>query len=242
VTVTPGEDEGNSQHDDAPPADAPPIDAAAELTPADATPSWRSEASDDDIDAAFAAIVSGITTDASWTPLTGSGPTGGGPTGSGPTDFGPTDFGPAADTGHQADSGPQAGVRRHPSGGGARPDTGEERARRRELRRLERAEEVAAYEAQQAEIQAERDADEAHFEPPEPPPLPRPKGRTIGAVLMLIFGVILLARPGLLAVGFDLSLVIAVVLILGGVTVLLTGIWRRRATAEADGWDDGAEV
>ena len=237
MTVTPGEDEGNSQHDDAPPADAPPIDAAAELTPADANPSWRSEASDDDIDAAFAAIVSGITTDASWTPLTGIGPTGGGPTGSGPTDFGP-----AADTGHQADSGPQAGVRRHPSGGGARPDTGEERARRRELRRLERAEEVAAYEAQQAEIQAERDADEAHFEPPEPPPLPRPKGRTIGAVLMLIFGVILLARPGLLAVGFDLSLVIAVVLILGGVTVLLTGIWRRRATAEADGWDDGAEV
>ena len=237
MTVTPGEDEGNSQHDDAPPADAPPIDAAAELTPADANPSWRSEASDDDIDAAFAAIVSGITTDASWTPLTGIGPTGGGPTGSGPTDFGP-----AADTAHQADSGPQAGVRRHPSGGGARPDTGEERARRRELRRLERAEEVAAYEAQQAEIQAERDADEAHFEPPEPPPLPRPKGRTIGAVLMLIFGVILLARPGLLAVGFDLSLVIAVVLILGGVTVLLTGIWRRRATAEADGWDDGAEV
>ncbi len=237
MTVTPGEDEGNSQHDDAPPADAPPIDAAAELTPADANPSWRSEASDDDIDAAFAAIVSGITTDASWTPLTGSGPTGSGPTG-----IGPTDFGPAADTGHQADSGPQAGVRRHPSGGGARPDTGEERARRRELRRLERAEEVAAYEAQQAEIQAERDADEAHFEPPEPPPLPRPKGRTIGAVLMLIFGVILLARPGLLAVGFDLSLVIAVVLILGGVTVLLTGIWRRRATAEADGWDDGAEV
>ncbi len=232
MTVTPGEDEGNSQHDDAPPADSPPIDAATELTPADANPSWRSETSDDDIDAAFAAIVSGITTDASWTPLTGSGPTG----------IGPTGFGPDADTGQQADSGPQAGAQRHPSGGGARPDTGEERARRRELRRLERAEEVAAYEAQQAEIQAERDADEAHFEPPEPPPLPRPKGRTIGAVLMLIGGIILLARPGLLTLGFDLSLVLAVVLILGGVTVLLTGIWRRRATAEADGWDDGAEV
>ena len=217
MTVTPGADEGSWNQEDSPPAES-----GTELTPAGTGATWRSETSDDDIDAAFAAIVSGITTDSSWTPLTGGGP--------------------SDDAGPPPDSGPQAGAQRHPSGGGARPDTGEERARRRELRRLERAEEVAAYEAQQAEIQAERDADEAHFEPPEPPPLPRPKGRTIGALLMLLGGIILLARPGLLAVGFDLSLVIAVVLILGGVTVLLTGIWRRRANAEADGWDDGAEV
>lgn len=218
MTATPDDDDGAWNQDDAPPAESGTelTPAGAELTPAGANASWRSEATDDDIDAAFAAIISGITTDAYWTPQTETGP--------------------------QHDSSPQAGAQRHPSGGGAGPDTGEERARRRELRRLERAEEVAAYEAQQAEIQAERDADEAHFEPPEPPPLPRPKGRTIGALLMLLGGIVLLARPGLLAVGFDLALVIAVVLILGGVTVLLTGIWRRRAGAEADGWDDGAEV
>ncbi len=211
MTVTPGDDDGSWNQEDAAPAES-----GAELTPAGAGASWRSETSDDDIDATFAAIISGMTAEASWTPLT--------------------------EAGQPNDAGPQAGAQRHPSGGGAQPDTGEERARRRELRRLERAEEVAAYEAQQAEIQAERDADEAHFEPPEPPPLPRPKGRTIGALLMLLGGIILLAHPGLLAVGFDLTLVIAVVLILGGVTVLLTGIWRRRASAEADGWDDGAEV
>jgi hypothetical protein len=205
VTTPPGDDEGARNQDDGRSAES-----GAELTPAGGNFSWRSETPDDDIDAAFAAIISGITTDASWTPLTEAGPAG--------------------------DSGPQAGAKRHPSGGGAQGETGEERARRRELRRLERAE------AQQAEIQAERDADEAHFEPPEPPPLPRPKGRTIGALLMLFGGIILLARPGLLAVGFDLTLVIAVVLILGGVTVLLNGIWRRRDRAEADGWDDGAEV
>lgn len=222
MTVTPGEDDGAFNQEDAPPAES-----AAEVAPTGANPSWRSDASDDDIDAAFAAIVSGITTDASWTPLAGAPP---------PTGIGPRTGAPAIE------SGPQAGAERHPSGGGARPETGEERARRRELRRLERAEEVAAYQAQQAEIQAERDADEAHFEPPDPPPLPRPKGRTIGALLMLLGGITLLARPGLLAVGFDLTLVIAVVLILSGVAVLLTGIWRRRDTAEADGWDDGAEV
>lgn len=204
VTPTPGEDEG-SHHEEALPGEP-----GAELTPAGANASWRSQASDDDIDQAFAAIVSSITTDAAWTP--------------------------------PIDSGQQAGAQRHPSGGGAHADTGEERARRRELRRLERAEEIASFEAHKAEVQAERDADEAHFTPPEPPPLPRPKGRTIGALLMLLGGIILLARPGLLAVGFDLALVLAVVLILGGVTILLTGIWRRHNAGDAAGWDDGAQV
>ena len=134
------------------------------------------------------------------------------------------------------------GIQRHPSAGGPTHDTGEERARRRELRRLERAEEVAAFAAHQAEIEAEREADDAHFTPPEPPPLPRPKGRTIGAALMILAGIALLARPGLLAVGPDLALVLAVVLILAGASILLTGIWRRRGGGDGDGWDDGAVV
>jgi Flp pilus assembly protein TadB len=135
-----------------------------------------------------------------------------------------------------------AGAERHPSAGRPLPDTSDDRARRRELRRLERAAEVAAFAAHEAEIEAERAADEAHFEPPEPPPLPRPKGRTIGALLMLLGGLVLLVRPGLLAVGFDLTMVIAVILMLGGAVLLLTGIWKRRNSSEADGWDDGAVV
>jgi hypothetical protein len=122
----------------------------------------------------------------------------------------------------------------------AGPETGAERARRRELRRLERAAEVAAFAAHEAEVQAERDADEAHFTPPEPPPLPRPKGRTIGAVLLIVAGLCLLAKPSVLAVGVELTLIIAVGMILGGAYLLLAGIWRRRAAA--DGSDDGAVV
>ena len=168
--------------------------------PTPAVIGWRSEATDADIDAAFAAIVSGIVSNPDL----------------------------------------PAGAERHPSAGRPLPDTSDDRARRRELRRLERAAEVAAFAAHEAEIEAERAADEAHFEPPEPPPLPRPKGRTIGALLMLLGGLVLLVRPGLLAVGFDLTMVIAVILMLGGAVLLLTGIWKRRNSSEADGWDDGA--
>ena len=142
------------------------------------------------------------------------------------------------------------GRHRHPSGNGPalqnatedepQHDTGLDRARRRELRRLERAQEVAAFAAREAEVEAERDADDAHFEPPEPPPLPRPKGRTIGAALMILAGIVLLAKPGLLAVEIDLTLVLAVGLILGGAVVLLTGIWRRHAGRV--GTVDGAVV
>ena len=42
----------------------------------------------------------------------------------------------------------------------------------------ERAEELAAFQAEQAAIEAEHEADDAHFTPPEPPPIPRPKRRT----------------------------------------------------------------
>ena len=173
-------------------------------------PAWRSHPSDSDVDAAFAQIISGLMV--------------------------------------------EGGPGRHPSAGGSaagladppapprpteRGETGAERARRRELRRLERAEEVAAFAARQAEVEAEREADEAHFTPPEPPPLPRPKGRTIGAVLMDVAGIVLLAKPGLLAIGPDLVLVMAAGLLLGGATLLLTGIWRRRG---AEDGDDGAIV
>jgi hypothetical protein len=133
-------------------------------------------------------------------------------------------------------------VERHPSAGPPAPETGEERARRRELRRLERAAEVAAFAAHEAEVQAERDADEAHFTPPEPPPLPRPKGRTVAAILLIVGGLCLLARPSVFAVGVELTLVIAVAMILGGAYLLLAGIWRRRAAGDADGSDDGAVV
>ena len=237
MTVSPGEDDGAAHQEDdrgvdagATPEETQPIGGgsgslvsstsgsgpAPGSGPTEPTGSWRADPSDDDVDAAFAAIVSGFAAEARWSNL--------------------------------ADAGPEAGAQRHPSAGGRTgetggrtTETGEERARRRELRRLERAEEVAAFAAEQAQIEAERAADEAHFEPPEPPPLPKPKGRTVGAILLLAAGIALLARPGLLAVSADLALVLAVLFIIGGVTLLLTGIWQRRHSQDADG-DDGAVV
>ena len=217
MTVSPGDDDAAHQEEDhgAEPGSAPEeqqfagSDSLVSSGPGAAAGSWRSEPTDEDVDAAFAAIVSGFAAETRWSNL--------------------------------AEAGPEAGAKRHPSAGGRTTETGAERARRRELRRLERAEEVAAFAAEQANIEAERAADEAHFEPPEPPPLPRPKGRTVGALLLLAAGIALLARPGLLAVSADLALVLALLFIVGGVTLLLTGIWQRRHSQDAEG-DDGAVV
>jgi hypothetical protein len=118
-------------------------------------------------------------------------------------------------------------------------DTPETRKQRREWRRIEREEALAAFQEAQAEIQAERDADDAHFEPPPPPPLPKPKGRTVGAVLLILSGVVLLAWPQFLALQPNVTLVFALLLILGGLSLLLFGLRRRRGEA-GDGWDDGA--
>jgi hypothetical protein len=62
---------------------------------------------------------------------------------------------------------------------------------------------------------------------------------------MIVGGILLLARPGILAVAPDLAMILAVLLIVGGAVLLLTGIWRRRGgggDGDGDGWDDGAVV
>ena len=202
VTVSPGDDDAASQQDN---ERVPAPDGSTAAT----SGGWLGEPSDEDVDAAFAAIVARFAVDPRWNSA--------------------ADAVAPPDAGQPPPTGPQS------------PETGAERARRRELRRLERAAEVAAFAAHEAEVQAERDADEAHFTPPEPPPLPRPKGRTIAAVLLIVGGLCLLAKPSVLAVGVELTLVIAVAMILGGAYLLLAGIWRRRA-GDADGSDDGAVV
>lgn len=120
----------------------------------------------------------------------------------------------------------------------ARREAADERAQRRELRRIERAAELAAFEAHQAEIQAARDADQEHFDPPEPPPVPRPRGRTLGALLCLAAGLLLLIRPGLVGVAPDAALVLSVLLLFSGAGLLVWGLRSRRDSDD----DDGAVV
>jgi hypothetical protein len=220
VTVTPGADDEPIRGA----AGEPPADQAAERE--GGAPQVPGEPSDTDVDAAFAAIVSGIAPHMRWT-----------------ADHLPRP-GQAADQ-DQAAAGPgyrpplaRPAYPEHPSG----RESADERARRRELRRLERAMEVEAYQAQKAAREAELAADDAHYTPPEPPPLPRPKGRTIGAVLLMAAGILLVARPGLLSVGPDLVLILALALLVSGAGLLVAGMRRQHGNGDGDGEDDGAVV
>lgn len=120
---------------------------------------------------------------------------------------------------------------------------GDDRERRRAQRRAQRADEVAMFEAGQAQAAAELRADDAHFVPPDPPPLPKPKQRTVVALLFMIIGLALLIRPGLLEVAPDVVLVLGIGALAGGFAMLIHGL-RPRATDpdDADGWDDGARL
>jgi len=217
VTVAPGDDDRPDRPESAGPAGSvgPP---GADDAPGH---SWRSKPSDDAVDAAFADIVSGMITESVRRHPSGTAPT---------PDAEPDP--PPALARDEPDLADEADERDSPS----------ERARRRELRRLERAAELEAFRAGEEQERAERDADQEHFTPPDPPPLPRPKLRTVGSVLMILGGILLLARPGILSVAPDLALVLAMLLIVGGAVLLVTGIWRRRGGNEGDGWDDGAAV
>jgi hypothetical protein len=122
----------------------------------------------------------------------------------------------------------------------------DERERRRALRKAQRAEEVALFAAAQAESAAELQADDAHFTPPDPPPVPRPGRRTVVALLLMALGLFLLLRPGLLQVGADVVLVLAMTCLVGGFGIM---VWGLRPHAghpddpnDADGWDDGARL
>jgi hypothetical protein len=120
-------------------------------------------------------------------------------------------------------------------------ETADDRKRRRQLRRWEREAALEAFHEAQAEIRAEREADTEHFEPPPPPPLPRPRRRTVGAVLLMVVGIVVLVSPRLMAVGENVTLVVGLLLILGGLALLMAGL-RRRPGEPGDGWDDGAVV
>jgi hypothetical protein len=122
-------------------------------------------------------------------------------------------------------------------------NTGDERERRRAQRRAQRAEEVAIFEAGQAQAQAELQADDAHFVPLEPPPLPKPKRRTVVALLFMVIGLVLLIRPSLLEAGPDVVLVLGIGSLIGGFAMLIHGLRPHASDPDdADGWDDGARL
>jgi hypothetical protein len=79
---------------------------------------------------------------------------------------------------------------------------------------------------------------EEHYEPPPPPPLRAPAPASLYAVLLIAAGALLIIAPQLIGLSGDLSLVLGVAGVAGGVAVLVS---RMRDRSVDDG-DDGAVV
>jgi hypothetical protein len=82
------------------------------------------------------------------------------------------------------------------------------------------------------------DRPDEHYEPPPPPPLPVPAPASLYAVLLVVFGVLLVGAPGVLRLSTDVGLVLGVAAIASGVALLVS---RMRERSDDDG-DDGAVV
>jgi hypothetical protein len=83
------------------------------------------------------------------------------------------------------------------------------------------------------------DTGEDHFDPPEPPPLPMPRPRTVGGVLTLAVGVLLLAAPNLVGLGERVATPLGLLAVTAGIGWLVIGL---RPGPSAAGSDDGARL
>ena len=85
----------------------------------------------------------------------------------------------------------------------------------------------------------ETDPGEEHFDPPEPPPLPMPRPRTVGGVLTLAVGILLLAAPNVLYLGERVATPLGLLAVTAGIGWLVVGL---RPGPSADESDDGARL
>ncbi len=89
-------------------------------------------------------------------------------------------------------------------------------------------------------VSAEQHADEEHFEPPEPPPMPTLRPRTVGGLLLICLGCVLLFAPGVVALSQLVGTPLGLLTLAGGIGWLVLGL---RSGPPADsGWDDGAQL
>jgi len=86
---------------------------------------------------------------------------------------------------------------------------------------------------------AEPRIDDDHYDPPEPPPLPVPRPRTVGGVLILALGVLLLFGPNVLNLGERAAMLLGLLALTAGVGWLMIGL---RPDPPPDGSDDGAQL
>ena len=95
--------------------------------------------------------------------------------------------------------------------------------------------------ARQARARAGGPGADDHYVPPPPPPVPRVNVRTVGAVALLVLGLVLLFVPALLRQSETPgTILLGVVLLVGGAAALVLRV--RDAPPHDSGPDDGAVV
>jgi hypothetical protein len=180
---------------------------------------------DDDYDARFAEIVGPLSATMEWDLSEPASDTPGATSGERPADTGSAQADRTAGGSGTLAAHPRPENDSRPTRSDSDVTDAEHELRRirREQRRMERAAELAEFNAEKAALEAEysgyNSADD-HFTPPDPPPLPRFRRATVGAVLLVIAGIALIASPALLAISQELTILVGAVLIGSGVAVL----------------------
>ncbi len=87
--------------------------------------------------------------------------------------------------------------------------------------------------------EAARNSGEDHFDPPEPPPFPTPRPRTVGGVLTLTVGMLLLLGPSLLGLGEHVATPLGLLALTAGIGWLVIGL---RPDPPPERSDDGAQL
>lgn len=81
-----------------------------------------------------------------------------------------------------------------------------------------------------------------HYEPPPPPPLPRPSPPTVGAMLLILAGILVIARAGWLGLTSDVGFPLGIILVLSGFGMLVSRLRDGTGDGDSDTDDDGAIV
>lgn len=89
-------------------------------------------------------------------------------------------------------------------------------------------------------VPAEQPAEEEHFEPPDPPPMPTLRPRTVGGLLLIVLGGLLLFAPGLATISERIGTPLGLLTLAGGIGWLVLGL--RSGPPPDSGWDDGAQI
>lgn len=82
--------------------------------------------------------------------------------------------------------------------------------------------------------------DEGHFVPPEPPPLPTLRPATIGAIALIIVGLLLLVSTTLFSLPVQYTTPFALLAVSAGIGWLV--LRMRQGPPPDSGWDDGAQL